>query len=175
MFQLHIVLDQGGLLDYVVPLAAALTATAAIWTVIVARTIARNQNNLQTTLAGRQEQLQERQLRKDLYDRRFKVFTDTGDFIRPVLSSPTAFCPQSDEYRRFEETMQHATFLFGTEVRAYLEDVRGTTVGVWASYQKMTKDRGDNRDIEENAEKFQHLSDLWQKRPEVFHREVSLV
>ena len=162
-------------------LGTMVAAAAALKAVIVARRIAQNQNKLQETLANRQFDLQkaqqellERQLRKDLFDRRFKVFTDTREFIRPILSGPSAFTPESDEYRRFRETMQTADMLFGVEVREYLEDVNRTAVDLWASYQKMAKDRGDNNAIEGNANHFQHLSDPWQKRPHVFRRDLSL-
>lgn len=187
--QLHVVLDQPkGWIDYVMAALGALgalgtvvAAAAALKAVNVTRSIAGKQSKLQETLANKQFDLQkaqqellERQLRKDLYDRRFTVFTDTGQFMRPVLSSPNGFTPEADEYRRFGETVQNAEMLFGPEVCKYLEDVDRTAVGRWASNQRRTTDRGDINAITEYAEQFQHLSDLWQKRTDVFRREISL-
>jgi type II secretory pathway pseudopilin PulG len=182
MLQLHVVLDQPkGWLDYVMALGPVVAAVAALIAVIVTRTIARNQNTLQETLANKQfdlqkaqQEQQERQLKKDLFDRRFAVFKDTGEFISPILSTPTSFTPQGDGYRRFGETLQLAEMLFDPEVREYLEDINSTAVDLWASNQRRIKDPGDNHAIEENAEQFQHLLDLWKKRPEVFRRDMSL-
>jgi len=165
MFHLYVVLDQPkNWLEYAPPW---ITAVAALITVVVAGWIARNQRKLQMTLA-------ERLLKKDLFDRRFKVFTDAAEFMRPILASPSAFDPLSDEGRRFAETVQSAEMVFGPEVFEYLNDVNKTAIGLWASHQKMAKDRGDNDAITENADRFQHLSDLWQKRSEAFRRDLSL-
>jgi hypothetical protein len=185
MLQLHVVLDQlKGWLDYVMALGALGTmvaAVAALIAVIVTRSIAKNQNILQETLANKQLEIQkgqleqqERQLRKDLFDRRFAVFTDTGEFMRPILSAPSGFTPQGEGYRKFGETMQIADMLFGPEVRKYLEDVDRTAVALWVAHQKMIKDPGDNNAINEEGCQSQYLSDLWQKRPTVFRSEMSL-
>jgi len=88
ILQLHVVLDQPkGWLDYITALSALGTVVAAVAALIavnVTRSIARNQNKLQEALANKQfdiqksqQELLERQLRKDLFDRRFAVFTDT--------------------------------------------------------------------------------------------------
>ena len=86
MFQLHVIVDGAkNWLDYSPPW---ITSGAALITVIVAVVIARNQNRLQKTLAEKQIELQrsqldqqERQLKKDLFDRRFAVYLGVRDFI----------------------------------------------------------------------------------------------
>jgi hypothetical protein len=167
MLQLNVVVDQSkGWIDYATALGAAGTVVAAVAALIAVK--------VTRSIARKQLDLQERQLRNDLYDRRFAVFADTGNFLRPILSTPTGFTPQSDAYRQFGETAQNAEMLFGPEVRKYIEDVSRTAVNLWASYQKMAKDPADNDAIEEQAKQFQHLSDLWQKRPDVFRRDMSL-
>jgi hypothetical protein len=117
---------------------------------------------------------QERQLRMDVYDRRSKVYTDTGEFMRSVLSSPSAFVSGSDEHRRFGETMQNAEMLFTPEVFKYLQDVANTTMAIWGSHQRVAEDAGDISAIEENSIQFQRLSDLWVARPGVFRHDLSL-
>jgi hypothetical protein len=179
MFELRVVLDQPkNWLDYLPPWV---TAVAALLTVVVAVLIAYKQGELQKALAKSQGEIQkkdleqqERQLKKDLYDRRFKVFTDVGEFMRSVLSSPSAFTPGSDEQRRYYESMQNAEMLFGPDVFRHLQDVAYTTVGIWGACQRMNNNPGDNSAIEEKGERFQHLSDLWQKRSEVFRSDLSL-
>jgi hypothetical protein len=142
--------------------------------VVVTLRIARNQIASQETLASRQREQLERDLKKDLFDRRFRIFTDTAEFMRPILSSPSAFTPQSDEHRRFQETMQTAGMLFGADVREYLEDVEATAVGLSASRQRMSADPGDIGASREYSDRFQHLSDLWSKRPDVFRGDLAL-
>jgi hypothetical protein len=178
MFQLRVVLDQPkNWLDYV---PAWVTAIAALLTVVVALFIAYKQGRLQKTLAENQSEIrkmqltqQERQLRMDLY-RRYKVYTDTGEFMRSVLSLPSAFVSGGDEHRRFGETMQNAEMLFRPEVFKYLQDIANTTMAIWGAYQRMAKDAGDNAAIEENSIQFQRLSDLWVARPGVFSHDLFL-
>ena len=165
----HVIVDQPrGWLDYISAIGAfgtVLAAVAALVAVIVTRGVAK-----------RQLDLQERGLRKDLFDRRYAVFLDTGEFLRPLLSSPSIFSAESDEYRRFGETAQKAEMLFGkcSEVCKYLAEINKTAASLSYSYQKMSKDPGDNNAIEENALAFKRLADLWETRSEVFRRDMSL-
>jgi len=75
MFPFHVVLDQPRTwLDYL----PCVTALAALTTVVVAICIARNQSEMQkeqVKLQTMQLDLQARELKKDLFDRRFAVFT----------------------------------------------------------------------------------------------------
>ena len=90
MFQLHVVLDQPkDWLQYVPPWVAVV---ASLLTVFVAFKIAQNQNRLQKTLAKSQIKIQkmqleqqERQLKKNLFDRRFEICVRTRDFAQYVL------------------------------------------------------------------------------------------
>ena len=125
-------------------------------------------------IAQKQLDLQERQLRKDLYDRRFAVYRQTAEFLRPILGSPSSFRVESDESRKFAEAVQDAGMLFGADVCRYLKDVNTTAVDLWASYSRMQQHPGDNNAIEESGRHFQHLKDLWDKRSNVFRPEMSL-
>jgi hypothetical protein len=129
MFRLHIVLDQSrDWIEYVPPWV---TALAALITVAVAVVIARNQGRLQQTLAEKQFEIQrmqleqqERQLKKDLFDRRFSVFTDVQKFFDYVLQKNGDIeLNGPGEYRQFRECMERAEMLFGDDVKEYLEDV----------------------------------------------------
>jgi hypothetical protein len=179
MFQLRVVLDQPKNWPDYVP--AWITAGAAFLTVVVAVIIAWKQSSLQTMLSNTQSDIQklglaqqERRLRMDLYDRRYEVFTEAGAFMRLVLSSPEDYDPVSDEARKFADVRQNAEMLFGTDVFKYLQDVADTTMGIWGSKQRMRKNPGDISAIEENGERFQHLSDLSLKRSEAFRHDMFL-
>jgi ribosomal protein L34 len=131
MFRLHVVLDNSRTwVDYA---PAWVTAVAALVTVFVAILIARNQNKLQETLAKKQTDLQEAQLKKDLFDRRFIVFTDTLDFIGMVIRNDGDIVLEGPEYRHFLETTQKAGMLFGADVRSYLKGVTETTTNLYVS------------------------------------------
>src|SRR5580698_6364685 len=83
MIQVHVIVGQTkNWLDSLPALGAigsCVSAVAALIAVCVSLSISR-----------RQMDLQERQLRQDLWNRRFKVFTNTGAFIRSVLTGRTA-------------------------------------------------------------------------------------
>jgi hypothetical protein len=195
MFQLHVVLDQArGWLDYVAPFSTLLTAIAAIGTVSVALRIANNQNKLQKTLARDQSRLQEalaekqleiqkmqlerqaQQLKKDLFDRRFGVFTGVLTFI--------TYVPQENgdielhgpgQYRQFRECMETAEMLFGDDVNRYLEDVDETARQFYVSARRREIDRGDPDAIEKDGQLLNRLSvTLLQRRKGLFRRYLTL-
>jgi hypothetical protein len=185
MFQVHVILDQPkGWLDYIAPLGTILAAFAALMTVFVARRIARNQNVLQQVLADRQFELQkaqleqqERQLKKDLFDRRFAVFTDTGDFLVYVIRQNGNISLTGPEYRQFSQTMEKAQMLFGADVGAYLEDVDKTARDfyVLAQGRERAVQTGDVDAIKQDGDVSVRIGvDLLQKRPVVFRPHLSL-
>lgn len=148
------------LMDYSMQLVPSLLAPlVAVW---IALTVTRRIADLQ--------------LKKDLYDRRLMVFEATGEFMKPILWSPSDFTLGGDEHRKFWEVMQSAEMLFGRggEVNKYLEEINRTATSLCASKQKMASNPGDSAAIEENGEQFQHLSDLWQKRADSFRRDLDL-
>jgi hypothetical protein len=185
MFQVHVILDQPKYwLDYVTPLGTVLASVAALLAMLVARRIARNQDALQKELANRQidlqkEQLEEqkRQLKKDLFDRRFAVFADTGDFIGYVLRENGNICLTGTEYRQFRQAMAKAEVLFGAQVREYLEDVHKTAGDFYVSAKGLDRaaQAGDVDAIRKNSELLSRMGvELPQKLPEVFHPDLAL-
>ena len=138
-------------------------AIAAITAVIVTRPI-----------ANKQLDLQERQLKKDLFDRRFKIFTDTDEFLGHITSSPSTFTPSSEEYRKFFASVEAAEVLCGQEVKTYLKDTDETAKQLSADHQRMARNPGDNEAIEMQAIHFQHLSDLRSKRLDALRSDLSI-
>lgn len=176
MFQLHVVLDQGkNWLDYVPP---CITAVAALSTVLVALRIARNQNKLQTDLAKMQLAQQERQLKKDLFDRRFAVFVNVLDFVSYVLQENGKIqLAGPGKYRDFWESMEKAEMLFGADVNEYLADVDKTARAFYVSAQGLDKAiaTGDVEAIDKNAELLDRLGvKLLQQRKWVFRPYLAL-
>ncbi len=57
----------------------------------------------------------------DLFDRRFAVYQEVFDAIRPVMAKGHA---ADAELFKFGQAAERARFLFGAEVRDYLENIR---------------------------------------------------
>jgi hypothetical protein len=174
MFRLHVVLDDAkSWIDYA---PAWVTAAAALVTVFVAILIARNQNKLQETLAKRQTDLQEAQLKKDLFDRRFTIFTDTLDFIGMVLRNNGEFVLEGPEYRHFLETTQKAGMLFGADVRSYLKSVIETAKDLYVSARGRASaiQSGDVDAINKHGDLLSRLIDLAPAAEDVFRPYLSL-
>lgn len=173
---LHVVLDNSkDWLDYVPSL---ITAVASLTAVIVAFVIAHNQNRLQATLASRQDDLQERQLKKDLFDRRFAVFNEALAFISYVLRENGKIeLTGPGPYRRFRESMDAAEMLFGPHVNDYLSKVDQTAREFWASAHALecAIAKGDVAAIDRNGDLLNCLSStLLVQRISVFRPELAL-
>ena len=183
MFQLHVVLDQPRIwLDFVPPWV---TAVAALTTVVVAVVIARNQNRLQKAMADKQVEIQNmqleqqsRQLKKDLFDRRFAVFTEVLEFISYVLrENGKVQLTGPGQYRQFWESMERAEMLFGVDVNQYLADVDQTARAFYVSAQGRDKAiaTGDVDAITKDGELLNRLSvTLLQQRKGVFRPYLTL-
>jgi hypothetical protein len=177
MLQLHVSVDQAkDWLDYVAPVATAFGALAAIGTVAVALRISNNQNRLQTMLADRQLDMQERQLKKDLFDRRFAIFTDTLEFIGLVLRNDGNIVLEGQEYRHFREAMQKAGMLFGTDVRNYLNGLDKTARDLYVSAQGRGQavQSSDVEAIKKHSELLSHVIELAPAAEDVFRSYLSL-
>ena len=74
-------------------------------------------------MATRQNDLQARQLRKDLFDRRFAVYSGTREFLNFVQQRDGEKVIHGPEYYQWRETLEKAEMLFGPEVLAYLREV----------------------------------------------------
>jgi hypothetical protein len=164
MFRLHVVLDQSR--DWIVYVPLWVTALAALITVVVAVVIARNQAKLQQTLAEKQFEIQrmqleqqERQLRKDLFARRFAVFTGVQKFFDYVLQKNGDIeLHGPGEYRQFRECMERAEMLFGSDVNLYLKDVDETARAFYVSAKRRGIDPGDVCAIDKDGELLSRLS-----------------
>ena len=174
MFQLHVVLDgQKNWLEYLPPWITAFAS------VVVASVIALNQTRLQTTLANRQLDLQERQLKKDLFDRRFAVFTQALDFMTYVLRNNGRIeLAGPGEYGTFRESMETAEMLFGDDVNEYLAALDKTAREFCVSAQALeqAKARGDVDAINKNGQLLNDISVTFlAKRTQVFRPYLKLL
>lgn len=179
MFQLHVVLEgPKNWLEYVPPW---ITAVASLIAFSVAILIARNQNRLQATLADRQRDLQkqqleqqDRQLKKDLFDRRFAVFTEVLDFMSYVLRENGKIeLAGPGQYRLFRESMERAVMLFGDDVTAVDETARLFYVSAQTLDNAVAT--GNMEAINNNGELLNRLSvTLLGQRTEVFRPYLDL-
>ena len=174
MLQIHVLLDEAkSWIDYVPPLV---TALAALGTVVVAVRISNNQNSLQRILAERQLDMQERQLKKDLFDRRFTIFTETLDFIGLVLRNDGDIVLEGEEYRHFRQTMLKAGMLFGADVRNYLKGLDETARELYVSAKGRVQAvaSGDVAAINKHGELLTRISELAPVAEDVFRPYLSL-
>jgi hypothetical protein len=96
-----------------------------------------------TWIALRQIQIQRWQLNKDLFDRRFAVFTETREFLVYVGGKGGWVEPYGPEYNRFRETMERADMLFPSEVHAYLVEIDKATRDLLTAKQTFQAKPGD--------------------------------
>jgi hypothetical protein len=188
MFPFHVFVDEAkSWLDYA---PAWVTAVAALGTVIVALRIAHNQNRLQKTLAERQLEIQSEQIKlakmqldqqahqltKDLFDRRFAIFTAVEDFITWVIRSDgdiEFFGP--GEYRNWREAVEKAQMLFGEEVIDYMEVADKAARDLYVVVKKMAKNSADMQAIDDQNRLMNQLTiTLREQRVEIFRPYLAL-
>jgi hypothetical protein len=77
-----------------------------------------------------QRRIQERQLKQDLFDKRYAVFLAVEEFLVHVDQMNGSVKPTGDEYRRFRYAMERAEFLFDTDVNSYMTEVNQAVCGM---------------------------------------------
>jgi hypothetical protein len=70
-----------------------------------------------------QRRIQEKQLKQDLFDKRYAVFLAVEEFLVHVDQINGSVKPTGDEYRRFRYAMEQAEFLFNADVNSYMKEV----------------------------------------------------
>jgi hypothetical protein len=88
--------------DIIVPVTSLLVSVTAIF--------------ISLLVARRQHQIQEQQLKKDLFDRRYKVYTGTREFANYVRSGPDAMEMTHPHFGLFVDLIERAEMLFGSAV-----------------------------------------------------------
>jgi hypothetical protein len=167
-----------------------ITAVASLIAVLVAFLIAKNQNRLQKTLADSQREIQieqialqkmqleqqAQQLKKDLLDRRFEVFTAVDCFITYVIRSNGKIeLVGPGEYRQWREIMERAQMLFGEEVYKYLGTVDKTARDLYVVVRKLENDPTDMEAIENQFLLSTALADtLREQRAQLFRPYLEL-
>ena len=94
------------------------TLTTGVLAVAAAFIIGRRQVDIQ----HRQTAIQEAALRLDLFDRRYKVFERTAQFLREISQTDG---PSPDTTREFVDASGTSGFLFGPAVQDSLHEIRG--------------------------------------------------
>ena len=120
--------------------------------------------------------MQGRQLKKDLFDRRFNVYTDTGDFLNYVRRNDGKIELSGPEYLRFHEAIEKAEMLFRQEVHKYLIEIRDTAGDFYADKFKENEAAitGNQEVINRLDELRKRLSALWKQRNDVFRPDLHL-
>jgi hypothetical protein len=96
---------------------SALAAITALW--------------ISLWVANVQRRIQEKQLKQDLFDKRYAVYLAVGEFLMHVVRVDGSIKLPSDEYRTFAYTMEQAEFLFGSDVNTYLRDMKTKALALY--------------------------------------------
>ena len=128
-------------------------------------------------VATRQNDLQARQLRKDLFDRRFAVYTGTREFLNFVQQRDGEKLLQGPEYGQWAETIERAEMLFGPEVLVYLRevDMAARNLYVYHAEEQKIIEAGNEKRMEEGKQLRERIYEVLPKRRnEVFRSYLSL-
>jgi predicted naringenin-chalcone synthase len=107
--------------DWLVPAASMLVSIVAV--------------SISLWVANRQRELQERQLRKDLFDRRFDIYTKTRDFMTYTMRNDGMIVLTGPEYREFQDTMEKAEMLC-EKAHPYLVEINKAALELFEYKQK---------------------------------------
>jgi hypothetical protein len=140
------------------------TAIAPILTSVIAVAIS-------LWVAITQNRLKHRDLKKDLFDRRFTVYTAAREYMTFVLAKAGVGVIHGEEAVRFDEAREKAEMLLGPEVRAYLLDIR-QTAGKLYVYATETAKQTEPERIKENEVAWDHFNELLKRRNDVFRKEL---
>jgi hypothetical protein len=81
-------------------------------------------------VAKLQREIQERQLRRNLFDKRYAILLLVQEFLAHVLKMDGAVDLQGDECRRFWNAMAQAEFLFDSDVNSYMNEIKQTVLSL---------------------------------------------
>jgi hypothetical protein len=128
--------------------------------------VALNQRKLQMWIATMQNELQARQLRKDLFDRRFAVYMGMREFLNFIQQRDGENAIHEPEYRQWGVTMEKAEMLFGPEVLAYLREVNEAAgkLYVYHTDEKKIIESGNEKRMEEAKQIRDSIYELLPKR-----------
>lgn len=126
-------------------------------------------------IANQQRELQERQLRKDLFDRRFDIYTKTREFMAYVAREDGKITLTGPEYREFQETMERAEMLCEA-AHAYLAEVDKAVQDLYVYKQQEAQLAPGDPALLKQGTALQHkvYVTLWQQRKAAFRQYLSL-
>lgn len=76
-------------------------------------------------IAWQQWKTNERKLKLDLYDRRFRIYEATRQLILSIIRNADV---ESEEIQKFQLTVAEARFLFGSDITGYLEEIQSRAI-----------------------------------------------
>jgi len=128
-------------------------------------------------VSNAQRELQERQFRKDLFDRIFDIYTKTREFMDYAMRNDGDITLTGSEYSDCQETLEKADWLC-PKAHAYLVEVEKTSGGLYA-YKKQDEARavsaGDVALMQKgNDLKVRLFDTLWKQRREAFRPYLDL-
>jgi hypothetical protein len=117
------------LVQIVTPIVSATVASiaviVAVWLSILQRRIQDGQRKIQQG----QHEIQKAQLKNSLYDRRFEVYHDRGEFLARIARKNGAL--DSTDLHWYAPIVEKGDLLFGPEVAAYLKELQEKGGGVY--------------------------------------------
>lgn len=121
--------QQKELLQFFTPVVSAFVAMTgigvAIWLSILQRRIQDGQRKIQEG----QRKIQEAQLKNSLYDRRFAVYEDSGEYLARIMRTNGDL--ESSDLQWYVPVLEKGNLLFGADVGAYLKELQDKAADIY--------------------------------------------
>ena len=135
-------------MQFWIGIATVVTASAAVVAIVVAVRAQRNQLRLEAL-----------RLRLDLFDKRFAVYRTAEEFVWYMLREAYNIEIGAD-YRRFLRAKSEASFLFGSDVVMYLENVNRIFIDLYPKCKDFSHQNSQGLDVLELG---REITDVWGK------------
>jgi hypothetical protein len=116
--------------DWGLPLGSVVAAGASAFAAF-------NSLRLSKNVAETQQRLQGRQLKQDLFDKRFQIYRDLEDVVTSSLGVTS--CADRNMLPQFRRLEERATFLFPADVGAYFKNTRDRLARLMELYERATR------------------------------------
>lgn len=163
--------------DWIGALAGFASLLAAAAAIYLADQTSKNQERLQKRITREQTALQERQLKQDLFEKRYTVYAAIQKWLSEAVRVDGSIGYGS--IIEFHYVTDQANFLFGGEIISFIEEVGTILVAVQIAAQKrdrLIERREEYRDAEKEVNRLLDIvtKELSYRRDDIFRSYLQL-